>query len=211
MRKRITLQTVRWELNTPYLISKNMSDKEIRAEYTALRDIIQKRIKRITKNPIYRGHDRRKTDFYRQWKSGVPKIRDLKGKQSIYILAAMKGYVKNKKNTARGYDEYVSEKIKELHKAGYTKINKSNFQDFIDYMEKYRSEKLDHIRGSVEVAEAFITLKNKNIDMDDFFENFELYMSNIESIKKLKKPLKTGKLEEVKARLTKNKKWKKVK
>ena len=211
MRKRITLQTVRWELNTPYLISKNMSDKEIRAEYTALRDIIQKRIKRITKNPIYRGYDRRKTDFYRQWKSGVPKIRDLKGKQSIYILAAMKGYVKNKKNTARGYDEYVSEKIKELHKAGYTKINKSNFQDFIDYMEKYRSEKLDHIRGSVEVAEAFITLKNKNIDMNDFFENFELYMSNIESIKKLKKPLKTGKLEEVKARLTKNKKWKKVK
>ena len=211
MRKRITLQTVRWELNTPYLISKNMSDKEIRAEYTALRDIIQKRIKRITKNPIYRGYDRRKTDFYRQWKSGVPKIRDLKGKQSIYILAAMKGYVKNKKNTARGYDEYVSEKIKELHKAGYTKINNSNFQDFVDYMEKYRSEKLDHIRGSVEVAEAFITLKNKNIDMDDFFENFELYMSNIESIKKLKKPLKTGKLEEVKARLTKNKKWKKVK
>ena len=188
-----------------------MSDKEIRAEYTALRDIIQKRIKRITKNPIYRGYDRRKTDFYRQWKSGVPKIKDIKGKQSIYILAAMKGYVKNKKNTARGYDEYVSEKIKELHKAGYTKINKSNFQDFIDYMEKYRSEKLDHIRGSVEVAEAFITLKNKNIDMNDFFENFESYMSNIESIKKLKKPLKTGKLEEVKARLTKNKKWKKVK
>ena len=78
-------------------------------------------------------------------------------------------------------------------------------------MERFRAEKLDHIRGSVEVAEAFITLKNKNIDTDDFFKNFEAYMLNMDSIKKLKKPFKTGKLSEVRARLTKNKKWKRVK
>ena len=31
---------IRWDLDTPYLTQENMSEKEIRAEYAALRDII---------------------------------------------------------------------------------------------------------------------------------------------------------------------------
>ena len=211
MRNRITSKTVRWELDTPYLIQKNMSEKEIKAEYTALRDITQKRIKRIKAHPYTYGYDKRYSDFYKRWEKGVPKIRDLKGKQITYILAAMKKDISNPINKANEYKKYIDSKVRELHKAGYKKINKSNFQQFIDYMERYRAEKLDHIRGSVEVAESFITLKNKNIDMDDFFKNFEAYMLNLDSIKKLKKPFKTGKLSEVQARLTKNKKWKRAK
>ena len=123
----------------------------------------------------------------------------------------MKKDISNPINKADEYKKYIDAKVRELHKAGYKKINKENFQQFVDYMERFRAEKLDHIRGSVEVAEAFIIFKNKNIDMDDFFKNFEAYMLNMDSIKKLKKPFKTGKLSEVRARLTKNKKWKRVK
>lgn len=211
MAKRKTKSTVNYNLDTPYLIQKEPI-KQQRAEYTALRDIVQKRIKRMAAAKVKEGEaSPRQSEFYKQWSKGVPKLKDLKGKQLSYILAALKQSVSRPESTIKGYKASVQQRVKGMRAAGFKFINAGNLADFGEFMEQYRAQKMDHVYGSPEVAEFWVTLQKKGIDETDFFQHFREYMANKEAIKRMRKPLKTGKLEEIKTYLTSKKRWKKQK
>lgn len=211
-RIRKTKASVDYNLDTPYLIQKKESLKQQRAEYTALRDIVQKRIKRMSNAKVKEGKaNPRDSKFYKEWSKGVPKIRDLKGEQLVYILAALKQSVSNPESTIKGYKESVQKRVKGLRAAGFKFINEGNLAAFGEFMEETRAQKLDHVYGSPELAEFWVTIQKKGIDETDFFKNFEEYMNNKDAIKRMRKPVKTGKLQEIKSYLTGKKRWKKSK
>lgn len=210
-RIRAKKSTINYSLDTPYLIEK-MGPKEQRREYTALRDIVQKRIKRMATAKVKEGEaNPRESEFYEKWKNGVPKLKDLKGNQLPYILAALKQSVQSPASTIKGYKQFVKQRVKGMRAAGFVFINEGNLAAFGDFMEEFRAQKLDHIYGSPEVAEFWVTIQKKKIDETDFFQHFQEYMDNAQAIKRMRKPIKTGKLEEIRSYLTKTKRWKNTK
>lgn len=210
-RKRASKATVNYSLDTPYLIMR-MDPKEQRREYTALRDIVQKRIKRMASAKVKEGEaNPRDSEFYKKWREGVPKLKDLKGNQLPYILAALKQSMQSPESTIKGYKQSVKDRVRGMQAAGFTFINEGNLAAFGDFMEEYRSQKMDHVYGSPEVAEFWVTIEKKGIDETDFFQHFQEYMDNAQAIKRMRKPVKTGKLEEIRSYLTKKKRWKKSK
>lgn len=210
-RTRKTKSSINYSLDTPYLIQQE-SRQQQKAEYTALRDIVQKRIKRMAAAKVKEGEaNPRESAFYKQWHKGVPKIKELKGNQLPYILAALKQSVSSPESTIKGYKESVRKRVKGMRAAGFKFITAGNLAAFGDFMEEYRSKKLDHIYGSPEVAEFWVTIQKKGIDETDFFNNFNEYMNNRDAIKRMRKPVKTGKLNEIKGYLTSKKRWKRQK
>ena len=81
------------ELYTPYALE-SWPDSEMRKEYTRLRDIAQKRIKRLSKDPISST-----SDIYKEFAGGVPTIRQCaeiarrwnKPLQMLRVLSAPRG------------------------------------------------------------------------------------------------------------------------
>lgn len=204
--------TVNYAINTPFLIIHKLTQQQQRAEYTALRDIVQKRIKRIARAKVKPGEaSPRRSEFFKRWEKGVPKIRDIPGGRLPYLLAALIRDVQSPETTIKGYRESVAQRVKDLHEAGYQFITRENLADFGEFMEEYRANKLDHVYGSPEVAEFYQVMVKKGISSDEFFEHFQDFMVNKAAISRMRKPIKSGKFEDFKAHLTKTKKWKKSK
>lgn len=211
MRKnRIVGRGVNYEINTPFLIKKKESLKEQRAEYTALRDIIQKRIKRMAASKPKNGINPRQSKFFKEWGAGVPKLREIPEERISYILSAMKQSLKKKESTIKGYQESTKARLRGLQKVGIDFVNLGNLQDFIKFMEEYRAQRLDHVVGSPEAAELYGISKSKGVNNEELFKNFEEWALNRKELERI--PVIAGAdLSDYQAELNKEKLWQKVK
>ena len=74
-------------------------DKEMRKEYTRLRDIAQKRIKRLSKDPISST-----SDIYKEFAGGFPTIKAMRGDRKALeqALADVARFVRAKGSTVGG-------------------------------------------------------------------------------------------------------------
>lgn len=148
--------SIDYKSDTPYLIMKNETIAEQSREYTALRDIMQKRFKRMEQAGVAD-----KSDVYQAWHNstynGIPKLSDVKknGKTLPYLLSALKRDVNKESATVKGTKDYTRKRIKGLHDAGFNFVNEKNIADFGKFMEMFRAQKLDNVIGSPEIAEIY--------------------------------------------------------
>lgn len=97
--------------------------REIRAEYTRLRDIMQKRIKRGGLN------------------IEIPKLRDLKGKADLAKeFAYLNRVIASETTTKRGQARIEERTVATLQRHKFTDISKSNIKEFNRFMEWYREK-----------------------------------------------------------------------
>ena len=97
--------------------------REIRAEYTRLRDIMQKRIKRGGLN------------------IEIPKLRDLKGKADLAKeFAYLNRVIASETTTKRGQARIEERTVETLKRHKFTDISKSNIKEFNRFMEWYREK-----------------------------------------------------------------------
>lgn len=97
--------------------------REIRAEYTRLRDIMQKRIKRGGLN------------------IEIPKLRDLKGKADLAKeFAYLNRVIASETTTKRGQARIEERTVETLQRHKFTDISKSNIKEFNRFMEWYREK-----------------------------------------------------------------------
>lgn len=116
-----------------------MSERELRKEYTKMRDIAQKRLKRMSQSGF------KDSLTYRQNAGRFPKLAELSNKSQIAAAAAdLKTFINNKLSTITGLKNQQKKTLKSLEDAGYDFINKGNFQDFIDFMEWFRENTPQH-------------------------------------------------------------------
>lgn len=127
------------QYNPTYLLTQDI--KLLRQDYTRLRDIMQKRLKRLEKGDIIR------TSLQNWVKSiggEIPKISTMKkesGKDEehfkrelVYWLAELKIY-ENEKSTLTYQKELRKQKVKDLQDAGYNQITEDLFNDYLDFMD----------------------------------------------------------------------------
>ena len=127
------------QYNPTYLLTQDV--KVLRQDYTRLRDIMQKRLKRLEKGGIKKSPLQ---NWVKQIGGEIPKITTLKkeaGKDEAqfkrevaYWLSELKSY-DNEKSTLPYQRKMKKEKVEQLRKAGYDDISEVLFNDFLDFMD----------------------------------------------------------------------------
>lgn len=127
------------QYNPTYLLTQDV--KILRQDYTRLRDIMQKRLKRLEKGGF-------KNTSFQNWVSNIggeiPKLATLKKeaasdpdqfkRELVYWLSELKTY-ENKQSTIPYQQKVKKERAQQLRAAGYDKITDDLFNDFVDFMQ----------------------------------------------------------------------------
>lgn len=154
--------------------------KEVRAEYTRLRDIAQKQVKRMAKS------EWTWTDVYKQHEDGFPKLSDIKTKgQLAAALADVSMFVGAKTSSISGLKEQRKEAIKSLHKHGYDFVNEKNYKDFHMFMENYTSKEKAKIYDSKRVAAVFGFATKNKIDAEKLKQDFQYFYEHSKELEKM--------------------------
>lgn len=167
---------------TPYLIQKNETIAEQSREYTALRDIMQKRFKRMEQAGVAD-----KSDVYQAWHNstynGVPKLSEVKkkGKLLSYLLADLKKDVNKETATIKGVKDYTKKRIAGLHAAGFDFVDEKNIKDFGKFMEMFRAKKMDNVIGSPEIAEIYGHVR-KSFTKQQILQEWQYFRQNIDDL-----------------------------
>jgi len=171
--------------------------KEVRKEYTRLRDISQKRLKRLAEA----GYT--DTEVYQRNYNHYPKLKDIKSKSELaQRLSDLSRFVGSSQSTVKGIKERNKKTLEQLEEHGYDFVNESNLRDFGDFMEQYRDQLLDMDYDSGDAAELYRIVEKHGLDPDKVAEDFEFYLENLDAAMELKKTKSsTGNTDKFKKRL----------
>ena len=174
-------------------------EKQVRKEYTRLRDISQKRLKRLAAA----GYT--DTEVYQRNVKHYPKLKDIKSKSELaQRLSDLSRFVGSSQSTVKGIKAREQKALETLRESGYTFVNESNLKDFGDFMEQYRDQLLDMDYDSGDAAELYRIVEKHGLDPDKVAEDFEFYLDNLEKAAELKRSRSsTGNTEKFKKRLEK--------
>lgn len=168
-------------------------EKDVRKEYTRLRDISQKRLKRLAAA----GYT--DTDVYKKNVSHYPKLKDIKTKSELaQRLSDLSRFVASSQSTVKGLKEREKKVLQTLKKSGYKYVNESNLSDFGEFMEYYRDAMYDIEYDSGDAADLYTVVEKNKLDPEKVKEDFDFWLENIEDAKKIRKAKRrTGKTSEV--------------
>ena len=151
--------------------------KAIREEYSRLRSIARKRLERLEKLEPDSYAYRHNVGVYKP-------LRELTQTEVVKLLPQLAQFIAAKTGTVTGIREARLKAIEKLQEHGYEQINESNYKTFASWMEKWRSEKLTHSIGSIEVVEAFEFTVLHDIRNDDIDKDFEAFLKDITKAEK---------------------------
>ena len=164
------------------------AEKAIREEYTRLRDISQKRLKRMTKDPIFS-----KSDTYLKNVENFPKLKDITSPEMLADkLADLSSYISQKTSTLAGAKEVMYKSLETLHANEYTFVTPENYLEFGKFMEEYRFQIQDEEYDSGDAAETYGVLEKHKIPVEQIKNDFEYWIANRETLDKLYKKAKSA-------------------
>ena len=170
----------------------------VRKEYTRLRDISQKRLKRLKAA----GLD--DTQAYLKNYKHYPKLKDIKSDSELASrLSDLARFITAKGSTVSGQKDIMKKSLSTLHDTGYTFVNEGNFRDFGKFMEEYRHQMLDMSYDSGDAADLYgVTIKHQ-LDPEKVKADFEFWLENLDRAEKLRKSKSAGNYEKTKGRIQK--------
>ena len=121
--------------------SKRVTEKELRKVYTYFRDIARKRIQRLE------AYGYTKTAQYQRMKAiGLPILKEIENRNQLAMyLQQTAFFVSTESSTISGIKRIRAQKLEQFQEMGFTGINESNYDDFIDFFE---TAKAKNVRGS---------------------------------------------------------------
>ena len=174
------------------------TEKQVRKEYTRLRDISQKRLKRLKAA----GYEN--TEVYRKNVNHYPKLKDIKTKSELaQRLSDLSRFIAAETSTVSGMKSRTEKSISTLHEHGFTFVDENNLTSFGEFMESFRDEMLDMEYDSGDAAELYSIIEKHKLDPDKVKENFEFYLDNIDAAMSLRRSKKDIKEEYFRSRVEK--------
>lgn len=160
-------------------------EAKVRKEYTRLRDIAQKRLKRLEKAGLT------DTEVYQRNIKHYPKLENIKSKNELSArLSDLARFIASERSTVSGFKAIRKKSLETLHEHGYDFVNESNFKDFAEFMAEYRYQHLDQIYDSGQAADTFGVLEKHHVKVDQIKGEFEKWIENrktLESMRSMKK------------------------
>lgn len=118
----------------------------LRKEYSRLRDIAQKRLKRMEKNWSW-------TEVYKQNVHAYNKLSAIHDKRTlVHKLSQLGRFVTAQTGSASGLASQRDAALKTLHEHGYTFVNKSNWESFSQFMAWAKDVTISRMWDSERVA-----------------------------------------------------------
>ena len=171
----------------------NMDEKDLRKEYTRLRDIAQKRLKNIVKDPDFADSDVAKYNVGR-----YKKLSDIESKSELTkLLSDLVRFTTARRGSITGLRKARDLSIETLHDKGYTFVNKKNFNEFGRFMEFARAHLTAGAYDSNRAMDLFTSAQKWQIPVEELQKNFDFYNTVVDPDRK--KPT----IKDYKAALTK--------
>ena len=158
------------------------SEKEIRAEYSYLRGIAQKRLSRLRKSEFA------EAKRVKRWGMGFPKLSELPNAQVAKALANVALFLNAETSSVTGFRQQRKRALETLKAHGYDFVTAANIGEFGEYMEYWRNHKLDMLYASERVVDLFHFSQRSKIDRDAIFAEFEQFLSNSEKLNTINIP-----------------------
>lgn len=148
--------------------------KFARAEYTRMRDIAEKRIKRMGKSEFAY------TRTYQEHKEGFAKLRDLSPEQFAKAYSELSKFVNAKSSSITGQRDIMNKTIKTWNEQGIP-LTKETYKRTISILENMRRRKI--VYGSDTAQElAKITLELTDRQFTDVLRDLELYLTHTDEL-----------------------------
>lgn len=158
-------------------------ESELRKEYSRLRKIAQKRLARFV------GTEWEKSEVFKRNYGKYPVLADIKSPtQFRYELAALARFINAETSSVSGLRQQRAKTIEALRDKGYTFVNRKNYWKFGEFMDYYRTSKLNQIYDSEAALTVFQMTERFSIPERELLRNFETYLSKAEEIENMEVP-----------------------
>lgn len=170
-RKKATLKYDR-NLYTP-TGAKELTDKELRREYSRLRSIARKRLER------FEGTEWTTSQIYRYNKEGFKPLKDIKSERELrHLFSDVARFVTAERGSVSGLEKERRKAVKTLNERGYKFVNKKNFRKFAEFMEYVRTANLNRIFDSKRVADFYESTERENRSEEEMRTAFKSWSKN---------------------------------
>ncbi len=148
----------------------------MRAEYTRMRDVAQKRIKRL-------GKQFPESKAYQTHEKGFAKLKDLDPRDFPKAFAELAKFVKAKGSTVTGQKQIKEKTIKTWQDQGLN-LNSKNYDKTIKILEEMRKQKI--VYGSdkaVELAESMLDLNDQQTN--EWLQHLDDLLTHTDELKEI--------------------------
>ena len=130
--------------------AKQLTDRNLREEYSRLRSIAVKRIQRLGNS------EWNDTDLYLRSKNKFKKLKDIKNERELrYLFSDLHYFLASPRSSVTGLDKIRRQSLDTLHAHGYKFVTKKNFIKFGRFMEWAREHAQAYMYDSERVANTF--------------------------------------------------------
>lgn len=168
----------------------SMTLKQQREEYSRLRSIAVKRLKR------FEGTEWEDSLTYVSNVNAYPKLREIAASDLPYKLNQLQRFIIAEAGTVSGLKRIRDRNIQTLREHGYTAVNRGNYKQFTEFMEEYRRHRELQEYDSDQVAELAEFFVKRKISVAEAFdappevgdnvnEVFLWWLKNYDKIKKI--------------------------
>ena len=173
--------------------SKKYTEKELAKVYSYFRSIARKRINRLEQY----GYTR--TAQYQRMKAvGLPILKEIENRNQLAMyLQQTAFFVSTESSTISGVKRIRKQKLEQFAEMGFTGINESNYDDFIDFFE---TAKVKNVRGSdfEEAAKVWNLGRKTKANPKQIIEDYNKYTELINKAESaIAKPVENMSSEEV--------------
>ena len=146
-----------------------MDESDLRKEYSRLRDIAQKRLKRMENEWSW-------TESYKQNVYAYNKLSAIHDKRTlVHKLSQLSRFVTAVSGSVSGLNRQRDKALATLHSHGYDFVTKENFREFTDFMEWARSLKIARMYDSERIADIWgaVRASKSKDEVEKMFLEFE--------------------------------------
>ena len=154
-----------------YMVSKlkKRDIKEVRKEYSRLRQIAEKRLKR------FEGTDWEHAKTYQKNVGKFKKLKDIKDERELrYALIELSEFILNPLSLIKEQQERKAHFIEKMNEKYEGLVTDENYWDFMDFMDAMRQAGIKYMYDSERFLEYFEEKKGK-FDIDSLKEEFEAW------------------------------------
>lgn len=164
-----------------------LTEAEMRKEYSYLRSIANKRLKR------FKGTEFEESQSYRRNVGKFVPLSDIHSKRELIMkLYEVKKFTSAKSGSVTGLREMRRQALETARERGLTWLNKNNIKAFGEFMEEARVKGYAKLYGSERIAELFGTASKKGLDPQKLYKDFSYWMENqkeLAATPKIKNPV----------------------
>ena len=148
--------------------------RSMKAEYTKMRDIAEKRIKRMAQSEF------RYSKTFEEHRAGFEKLRNLSDKDLPKAFSELSKFVAAKRSSISGQREIMNKTIKAWNDQGIP-LNKQNYDRTMKILERMRQMKIVYdSETAAELAQLILALSDQQFDQ--VLNNLEAYLLHTDEL-----------------------------